>query len=65
MSSFWRENSNVVAFTKKSLNFEKKSPLKHLISLDHEADARDWPLTLAPRLVRDRFAIDVNTVIVI
>ena len=65
VSSFWRENLNVVGFTTESLTFEKLSPLKHLISLDHEADARDWPLTLAPRLVRDRFAIDVNTVIVI
>lgn len=26
---------------------------------------RDWPLTLAPRIVRDKFAIDVNTVIIL
>ena len=30
---------------------------------DDPARGRDWPLTLAPRIVRDNFAIDVNTVI--
>jgi len=28
---------------------------------DDPARGRDWPLTLAPRIVRDNFAIDVNT----
>jgi len=28
---------------------------------DDPARGRDWPLTLSPRIVRDKFAIDVNT----
>ena len=30
---------------------------------DDPHEGREWPLTLSPRIVRDNFAIDYNTVI--